>query len=189
MGTHSSAINSLASSATHDLYASWTGRRDPVHLLRVGRLISAGWALGLIGGALFFQRRPAAANAGRGARALDRLGDLGPLLGTYFLAGRWPRARGHDVVGAVAVTVRSCWWSSSPSARGESGLGWLEPLGRLAWPWYVRSAPCSLSAAAWPSAMFGAGQRHPPVERANGDADPDRGGRRRKQDRGGRVGR
>ena len=33
----------------------------------------------------------------------------GPLLGTYFLAGRWPRARGRDVVGAVAVTVPSCW--------------------------------------------------------------------------------
>ena len=29
----------------------------------------------------------------------------GPLLGTYFLAGRWPRARGRDVVGAVAITV------------------------------------------------------------------------------------
>src|SRR4026209_31671 len=43
MGTHSSAINSLASSATHDLYPSWTGRRDPAHLLRVGRLISAAW--------------------------------------------------------------------------------------------------------------------------------------------------
>ncbi|HEX6432962.1 MAG TPA: sodium/solute symporter, partial [Gemmatimonadales bacterium] len=54
MGTHSSAINSLASSATHDLYASWTGRQDPVHLLRVGRLLSALWATGLIGGALFF---------------------------------------------------------------------------------------------------------------------------------------
>ena len=39
MGTHSSAINSLASSVTHDLYAGWTGRRDPVHLLKVGRLV------------------------------------------------------------------------------------------------------------------------------------------------------
>src|SRR4029078_1075970 len=29
MGPHSSAINSLASSATHDLSASWTGRQDP----------------------------------------------------------------------------------------------------------------------------------------------------------------
>ena len=54
MGTHSSAINSLASSATHDLYASWTHRRDPVHLLRVGRVSSALWAAGLIAGALCF---------------------------------------------------------------------------------------------------------------------------------------
>src|SRR5690606_13771997 len=38
MSTQSSAINALASSVTHDLYAGWTGRRDPVHLLRIGRL-------------------------------------------------------------------------------------------------------------------------------------------------------
>src|SRR5881296_1589080 len=54
MGTHASAINSLASATTHDFYASWTGRRDPIHLLRVGRLLSAVWATGLVGGALFF---------------------------------------------------------------------------------------------------------------------------------------
>src|SRR6185312_12558518 len=106
MGTHSSAINSLASSATHDLYASWTGRRDPEHLLKVGRIISAGWALGLIGGALFFH-----ASAGGGQTPVVVLAlsiasvTYGPLLGTYFLAGRWPRARGRDVVGAVAITV------------------------------------------------------------------------------------
>ena len=40
MGTHSSAINSLASSATHDLYASLDRPRDPAHLLRVGRICS-----------------------------------------------------------------------------------------------------------------------------------------------------
>ena len=39
---HSSAINALASSVTHDFYASITGRRDPAHLLRVGQLRVAG---------------------------------------------------------------------------------------------------------------------------------------------------
>ena len=130
MGTHSSAINSLASSATHDLYASWTGRRDPAHLLRVGRLISAVWALGLIVGALFFH-----ASAGGGQTPVVVLAlsiasvTYGPLLGTYLLAGRWPRARGRDVVGAVAVTVvrhaggrlRRSGWRATP------GLAWLEP--------------------------------------------------------------
>jgi len=139
MGTHSSAINSLASSATHDLYASWTGRRDPGHLLKVGRLISAGWAMGLIGGALLFH-----ASAGGGQTPVVVLAlsiasvTYGPLLGTYFLAGRWARARGQDVVGAVAITVAVMLvvvFAKRLSAA--AGLEWLEPVGRLAWPWYV----------------------------------------------------
>ena len=106
MGTHSSAINSLASSATHDLYASWTGRHDPVHLLRVGRLLSAIWALGLIGGALFFHYAASGNDTPVVVLALSIASvTYGPLLGTYFLAGRWPRAQGRDVVGAVAITV------------------------------------------------------------------------------------
>jgi SSS family solute:Na+ symporter len=139
MGTHSSAINSLASSATHDLYASWTGRQDPGHLLKVGRLISAGWALGLIGGALLFH-----ASAGGGQTPVVVLAlsiasvTYGPLLGTYLLAGRWSRARGRDVVGAVAVTVAVMLvvvFAKTLSAM--VGLEWLGPVGRLAWPWYV----------------------------------------------------
>ncbi len=138
MGTHSSAINSLASSATHDLYASWTGRQDPGHLLKVGRLISAGWALGLIGGALLFH-----VSAGGGQTPVVVLAlsiasvTYGPLLGTYFLAGRWPRARGRDVVGAVAVTVAVMLVVVFAKQLSAAGLEWLGPLGRLAWPWYV----------------------------------------------------
>jgi SSS family transporter len=139
MGTHSSAINSLASSATHDLYASWTGRRDPAHLLRVGRIISAVWALGLIAGALFFH-----ASSGNGQTPVVVLAlsiasvTYGPLLGTYVLAGRWPRARGRDVVGAVAITVTLMLVVVfAKRLAATSGLAWLEPLGRLAWPWYV----------------------------------------------------
>jgi solute:Na+ symporter, SSS family len=138
MGTHSSAINSLASSATHDLYASWTGRQDPGHLLKVGRLISAGWALGLIGGALLFH-----VSAGGGQTPVVVLAlsiasvTYGPLLGTYFLAGRWPRARGRDVVGAVAVTVAVMLVVVFAKQLSAAGFEWLGPLGRLAWPWYV----------------------------------------------------
>src|SRR5690606_14307382 len=36
-----SSINALASSFTHDLYASWTGERDERQLMRVGRIVSA----------------------------------------------------------------------------------------------------------------------------------------------------
>ena len=106
MGTHSSAINSLASSTTHDLYASWTGRQDPVHLLRVGRLLSAVWALALIAGALFFHYSASGNDTPVVVLALSIASvTYGALLGTYILAGRWPRAQGRDVVGAVTITV------------------------------------------------------------------------------------
>jgi SSS family solute:Na+ symporter len=139
MGTHSSAINSLASSATHDLYASWTGRRDPVHLLRVGRLLSAVWATGLIGGALFFHFAATAKDTPVVVLALSIASiTYGPLLGIYFLAGRWPRAQGRDVVGAVGFTVVVMLLVVFANRlAGYPALQWLTPLGRLAWPWYV----------------------------------------------------
>jgi solute:Na+ symporter, SSS family len=139
MGTHSSAINSLASSATHDLYASWTGRNDPVHLLRVGRFLSAVWALGLIGGALFFHYAAGGSETPVVVLALSIASvTYGPLLGTYFLAGRWPRAQGRDVVGAVAVTVLIMLLVVFAKRLAIAGdIVWLAPVGRLAWPWYV----------------------------------------------------
>lgn len=139
MGTHSSAINSLASSATHDLYASWTKRRDPVHLLKVGRLLSAIWALGLIGGALFFHYAATGNETPVVVLALSIASvTYGPLLGTYFLAGRWPRATGRDVVGAVIATVMLMLIVVfAKRLAGYPSLGWLAPVGRLAWPWYV----------------------------------------------------
>ncbi len=139
MGTHSSAINSLASSATHDLYASWTGRRDPVHLLRVGRIFSAVWASGLIAGALFFHYAASGNDTPVVVLALSIASvTYGPLLGTYLLAGRWPRAQGRDVVGAVTFTVLVMLIVVfARRLAGHSGLEWLTPLGKLAWPWYV----------------------------------------------------
>jgi solute:Na+ symporter, SSS family len=139
MGTHSSAINSLASSATHDLYASWTGRRDPVHLLRIGRLFSAIWALALIVGALAFHFMATGKDTPVVVLALSIASvTYGPLLGTYVLAGRWPRARGRDVVGSVACTVAIMLvvvFAGRISPYLD--LKWLAPIGRLAWPWYV----------------------------------------------------
>jgi SSS family solute:Na+ symporter len=139
MGTHSSAINSLASSATHDLYASWTGRQDPVHLLRVGRLLSAVWATGLIGGALFFHYAAAGNDTPVVVLALSIASiTYGPLLGTYFLAGRCPRAQGRDVVGAVVFTVAVMLMVVfAKRLAGYHTFAWLAPLGTLAWPWYV----------------------------------------------------
>jgi SSS family solute:Na+ symporter len=139
MGTHSSAINSLASSATHDLYASWTSHRDPVHLLRVGRLFSAIWGSTLILGALFFHYLAGGGDTPVVVLALSIASvTYGALLGTYLLAAKWPRATGRDVVAAVLVTV--VVMLVVVFAKGLAtlaGLAWLEPVGRLAWPWYV----------------------------------------------------
>ena len=139
MSTISSSINALASSMTHDLYASWTGRRDPAHLLVVGRVFSAMWGIGLIAGALFFEHYAAGNDTPVVVLALSIASiTYGALLGTYFLATRWPRARGRDVVACVVVTVVAMLvvvFARPLAAR--PGLAWLEPLARLAWPWYV----------------------------------------------------
>jgi len=139
MSTISSSINALASSMTHDLYASWTGRRDPAHLLVVGRVFSAVWGIGLIAGALCFERYAAGNDTPVVVLALSIASiTYGALLGTYFLATRWPRARGRDVVACVLVTVLAMLVVvfARPLAA-QPGLAWLEPLAQLAWPWYV----------------------------------------------------
>jgi SSS family transporter len=138
MSTIASSINALASSMTHDIYASWTGRRDPVHLFRIGRAFSAGWGIALIGGALFFQAYASGNDTPVVVLALSIASvTYGAQLGTYLLAARWPRATGRDVVGAVAATVAVMLVVVFARRLADGGVGWLEPVARLAWPWYV----------------------------------------------------
>jgi hypothetical protein len=62
----------------------------------------------------------------------------GGLLGTYLLAGRWPRAEGRDAIGAIAITVSIMLFVVFAGRLApHPGFGWLAPLGHLAWPWYV----------------------------------------------------
>jgi SSS family transporter len=138
MSTISSSINALASSMTHDLYAGWSGRRDPAHLLRVGKLFSAVWGLSLIAGALFFYLYATGTNTPVVVLALSIASiTYGALLGTYILAA-WRRARGRDVVGAVAVTVLLMLLVVfARSLSAYPGFQWLEAAARLGWPWYV----------------------------------------------------
>jgi SSS family transporter len=139
MSTQSSAISALGSSMTHDLYASLTGRSDPAHLLKVGRAFSMAWGLALIAGALAFaagtrdQRTPVVVLALSIASVT-----YGALLGAYLLAGAGPRVDGRAVMSGavVAVTTMLVVLFSARLARWP-GLAWLEPAGRLAWPWYV----------------------------------------------------
>ncbi len=138
MSTISSSINALASSMTHDLYVGWTGRRDPVHLYRVGKLFSAVWGISLIAGALFFHVYATGTDTPVVVLALSIASiTYGALLGTYLLAG-WPRAQGRDIVGTVCVTVTAMLLVvfAKPLST-QFGIEWLASIGRLAWPWYV----------------------------------------------------
>ncbi|HEY7682674.1 MAG TPA: hypothetical protein VH879_08535 [Gemmatimonadales bacterium] len=125
MATHSSAISALASSVTHDLYAGWTGRTDPAHLLRVGRAWSLGWGVLITLVALGFN---ALAGGGQTPVVVFALSiasiTYGALLGAYLLAAGPARVTGRDAMAGigVAVTVMLAIFLTQQ---------------RLAWPWYV----------------------------------------------------
>jgi Na+/proline symporter len=138
MSTISSSINALASSMTHDLYAGWSGRREPTHLLRVGRLFSAVWGTGLVLSALFFQYYAGGTDTPVVVLALSVASiTYGGLLGTYILAGS-RRTSGRDVVGAVGITVVAMLLVVFAKPLSASpAFSWLAPAARLAWPWYV----------------------------------------------------
>src|SRR5216117_3236151 len=89
MSSHASAVNSLASASTHDFYAPLSGRRDPAHLLGVGRWLTLLWTAVLVAGAMAFrdQNTPVVQLALSVASVT-----YGSLLGTYMLGGAWPRA-------------------------------------------------------------------------------------------------
>jgi len=131
-GILAAAMNSLASATTHDFYAGLTGKRDPEHLLKVGRAASLVWALVLVAGAMVFrdQNTPAVQLALSVASLT-----YGSLLGMYILAS-FARIRQVDVIVAVAVGITLM----APVVLGAvfphvpPVLHWLRG---LAWPWYV----------------------------------------------------
>jgi solute:Na+ symporter, SSS family len=136
MGTHASAINSLASATTHDFYAGLTGRRDPEHLLRVGRVMTLIWAVVLVVGALLFpDRRTPVVELALQIASLT----YGALLGTYLLGGFWRRARERDVIVAmvvgVAVMIPVVFAGRLAALLHDPPL--LVTLSSLAWPWVV----------------------------------------------------
>jgi SSS family transporter len=134
----SSSISALASSVTHDLYAGWTGRTDPTHLLRMGRIFSVGWGLGLIVIALAFHYTAADRDTPVVVLALSIASvTYGVLLGAYLLAGV-PGVRGRDVTTAAMMTMPCMLLVMFARALSDHpAMTWLAPVGRLAWPWYV----------------------------------------------------
>jgi hypothetical protein len=80
----------------------------------------------------------------------------GALLGTYILAGRWPRARGGDIVAATAGTITLMLVVVFAKKLAEQpALHWLTPVGRLAWPWYVPLGTALTLAIGVASSFFG----------------------------------
>jgi len=137
MSTLSSSINALASSVTLDLYAPLRPEAGPEQLLRTGRWISAAWAGALVGGALLFNAG-AALDTPVVVLALSIASvTYGGLLGTYILAGRWPRATGRDAVtGAVGSMAVMLLVVFAPRLAPD-GTWWQALAGGLAWPWFV----------------------------------------------------
>lgn len=138
MSTISSSINALASSVTYDFYAALTGRTDRSHLLRVGRAVSALWGIALTGAAFGLAASVSRMDTPVVVLALSIASiTYGALLGTYLLAGGWSPAKGPDVVTAAVVSMLIMLVVVFARPLALAGLSWLEPVGRLAWPWYV----------------------------------------------------
>jgi len=136
MSTHASALNSLASSTTHDYYAPITGRSgEDRHLLRAGRLFTLLWGIVLVLGALLFRQREAPVVVV--ALSIASL-TYGALLGAFVLA-RFRRVAERDVVLALVAgsLLMAVVVFAGPLASVTGNPAPLTALSRLAWPWYV----------------------------------------------------
>ena len=139
MSTHSGAINSLAAAATHDIYLPLTGRRaDDPRTLRVGKIFALLWGVVLTGGALLFpqnQQTPVVVIALSIASFT-----YGGLLGGFFLGILWRRATQPDAIIGMSVGILAMAFvvfAKQIAAAVPAWRGVLQPLGTIAWPWYV----------------------------------------------------
>lgn len=143
MSTLASSLNSLASAATHDFYAPLTGRRDPRHLLTVGRWATVLWAVVLGALALSF--------AGSSDTPVVELAlsiasiTYGSLLGTYILGGTATAVRQRDAIVAIVAStgIMLALFLAKPGAFAE-----------LAWPWYVPLGTAITVTVGWGASRF-----------------------------------
>ncbi|HEY0970556.1 MAG TPA: sodium:solute symporter [Gemmatimonadales bacterium] len=138
MSTVSGSLNSLAAATTHDIYLPLTGRRaDDPGLLRTGKLFTLLWAVVLIGGAMLYraQGTPVVTIALSIASFT-----YGGLLGGFFLGMLWRRANQRDAISGMGLGILAMTFvvfARPLSAWIPALAGPLEPLTRIAWPWYV----------------------------------------------------
>ena len=139
MSTISSSLNSLSAATTHDIFIPLT-KRDPESpdILKIGKLFTLAWAVVLIGAAMLYpaQGTPVVVIALSIASFT-----YGGLLGGFFLALLWPRARQRDALIGMGVGILSM--ALVVSARVIIGTfpsladGVFGSLATIAWPWYV----------------------------------------------------
>jgi Na+/proline symporter len=138
MSTVSGSLNSLSAATTHDIYLPLTNRRaDEPGVLRIGKLFTLMWAVILIGGALLYraQGTPVVVIALSIASFT-----YGGLLGGFFLGMLWRRAVQRDAIlgmGLGIAVMTFVVFARQLAAAYPSLADTLEPLGRIAWPWYV----------------------------------------------------
>ncbi len=139
MSTHSGAINSLAAASTHDIYLPITKRApgDP-RTLRVARWFAFAWGVVLTGGALLF---PTNTKTPVVIVALSIASfTYGGLLGGFFLAIFWRRARQSDAILAMSVGISLMSLVVFAKQIMVAIPAWsalLQPLSTIAYPWYV----------------------------------------------------
>ncbi len=138
MSTVSGSLNSLAAATTHDLWVPFRGGvADGPRLLKVSKIFTLCWAAVLIGGALLYSAEgtPVVVIALSIASFT-----YGGLLGGFFLAMLWPRARQRDAITgmAVGIAVMSVVVFAGRLAAAFPALaGPLSPVVGIAWPWFV----------------------------------------------------
>ena len=135
MSTVSSSLNSLASAATHDLYAPLAGAEgDEERLMKAGRRFTIVWAIVLIGGALLFQLVQPGTPIVVIALQIASF-TYGGLLGGFLLAILSDRADQTDAITgiATAIVVMGILWAAQQFGwmpRAVDGL-WFALIGSI----------------------------------------------------------
>jgi solute:Na+ symporter, SSS family len=138
MSTVSGALNSLSAATTHDIYLPLSKRAvDEQALLRIGRRFTLMWAVILIGGAMLYRQQGTPVVVIALAIASFTYGGL---LGAFFLALLWRRARQRDAITGmtVSITIMAFIVFAGRLIGAYPALGpILGPFAGIAWPWYV----------------------------------------------------
>jgi SSS family transporter len=134
MSTISSSISALASSMTHDLYATWRPQADGAQLLRAGRAFTVLWGGLLTATALGFLVLAGGRDTPVVVLALSvASATYGALLGAMLLAGPAGRVAGRAVAGrgVIAGAAVSVLTMLALVAGTRMSFLWAVPVGTL----------------------------------------------------------